>query len=613
MIRWTVILLCVASFTWAQGGASVVAVISDGASQAAIESIKKGLEAALITTEAVVVSPRKWLEGKDKVAPDAAAALLYVTPSEFLAAMKQADERGIAAFDLARTAGNTKSGALSAYRDPNEEASCAAYWLGHPFTHHDVAVFVAPREPFTSIAKSFERTWLETPGKRLVAGASATADLKAAASAIAKSAALGATAIYVAAPPAELRAIAMAARLQSPPIVVMASSHALGFESADSKDPGSAAIPEGTVVMLRDVPEIELHKALPERQKLFAQAEGTWLELEAYDAARAASQAIAGAANNVSDAKKALVAGTAGGLRGTFAEAGAGERALGGRLRYVPWMVDGGNLKPFPPVDPKLVDPRPFRIPASTGWPSYTHWHSRVFPTIPGSVVVDFDWTDGKQRTIENELAELCLSTKGRLPVIDHIVREKIMGQVLSVTSTKFLRNEDGSSKPGESFHVSLVHKKDPKVKARMVWKCHVTGDDPEAGGRAFGTYCYVYSTFIWRTIFKSKAVDGILAFDDLRDLCLPLARGDKYVAGTRRNVIRQLIVGFGGSMALTAAHEIGHCAGLGHDERDPASIMNVKEGAGLAHELGFFIPEHVATMRKSLGTAPNTTPKTGR
>lgn len=613
MTRWIVTLVVVATVALAQGGSSVVAVVSDSASPAARESIKKGLESALITAEATLVSPRQWLEGKAKTASDATAALLYVSPAEFLAAMKQADERGIAAFDLARSAPNAKTGVLSAYRDPNEEASCAAYWLGHPFAHHDVAIYAATREPYTSIAKSFEKSWVEMSGKRLVAGGSSTADLKAAATALAKSSAAGATAIYVAGPPAEVRNMAMAARLLNPPLVVLATSHALGFESADAKEPTATALPEGTVVLLRDVPEIDHHKAMPERQKLFAQTEGTWLELEAYDAARAAMKAVAEAGGVAAEGKKALIAGTATGLRGTFAEAGAGERATGGRLRYVPWMMDAGKLLPFPPVDPKLVDPRPFRVPAPSGWPSYTDWNTRIFPTVPGSVVVDFDWTDGKLRTIENELIELCLSTKGRLPVIDHIVREKIMGQVLSVTSTKFLRNEDGSSKPGESFHVSVVHKKDPKVKARMVWKCHVTGDDPEAGGRAFGTYCYVYSTFIWRTIFKSRAVDGTLTFDDLRDLCLPLARGDKYVAGTRRNVIRQLIVGFGGSMALTAAHEIGHCAGLGHDEKDPASIMNVKEGAGLAHELGFFIPEHVTIMRKSLGTSPNTTPKTGQ
>ncbi len=609
MIRGMWVMWMSALLLWAQG--TVTAVVSESAAPAAREAVKRGLEAALVTTEASVLTPKQWLDAKAKAAPDAGAVLLYVTAAEFPAVVKQAEDRGIAAFDLARTGPFGKSSALSAYRDPAEEASCAAYWMARPFVHHDVAVIASTREPYSGIAKAFDKAWAGYPQKRIVATLAPSSDFKATATALAKAAAQGATAVYVAATPAEVRTVAMAARLQSPPLVVVATSHALGFESADAKDGGSQPLPEGTVVVLRDVPDLEHHKALPERAALFAQREGSVLELEAYDAARAASKALSAAGGQAAEAKKALASGTAPGLRGTFADGGAEERALGGRLRYVPWIMDGDRPKPFPPVDPKLVDPRPSRLPAPPGWPLFLDWNSRLFPTVPGSVVVDFDWTDGKQRTIDNELAELCLSTRGRLPVVDHIVREKIMGQILSVASTKFLRNEDGTAKPGESLHVSLVHRKDPKVKAKMVWKCHVTGDDPEAGGRAFGSYCYVYSTFIWRTIFKERAVDGLLGFDDLRDLCLPLAKGDKYVAGTRRNVIRQLIVGFGGSMALTAAHEIGHCGGLGHDEKDPASLMNVKEGAGLAHELGFFIPEHVAILRKTLGTAPNATPST--
>ena len=73
-------------------------------------------------------------------------------------------------------------------------------------------------------------------------------------------------------------------------------------------------------------------------------------------------------------------------------------------------------------------------------------------------------------------------------------------------------------------------------------------------------------------------------------------------VLGSRRDVIQRLVDNFAGSMALTAAHEIGHLCGLGHDQTDPRSIMNVNEGAGLKYQDGIFIPKHWEQLTKRLG-----------
>ena len=42
--------------------------------------------------------------------------------------------------------------------------------------------------------------------------------------------------------------------------------------------------------------------------------------------------------------------------------------------------------------------------------------------------------------------------------------------------------------------------------------------------------------------------------------------------------------------------------AGLGHDQTDPRSIMNVVEGVGLRETQAFFIPAHAAAIEKVVG-----------
>ena len=71
-----------------------------------------------------------------------------------------------------------------------------------------------------------------------------------------------------------------------------------------------------------------------------------------------------------------------------------------------------------------------------------------------------------------------------------------------------------------------------------------------------------------------------------------------------RSNLVRALINGYAGSMALTAAHELGHVAGLDHDTDDPHGIMNVAEGGGIDYRDGHFTAGNLKALEKRLGLA---------
>jgi len=74
------------------------------------------------------------------------------------------------------------------------------------------------------------------------------------------------------------------------------------------------------------------------------------------------------------------------------------------------------------------------------------------------------------------------------------------------------------------------------------------------------------------------------------------------YEKDKRSELIRALINGYAGSMALTLAHEVGHLAGLGHVTDDPVEIMNVNEGSGLDYRDAKFGAASLASMRERYG-----------
>ncbi|MBL8750823.1 MAG: hypothetical protein JNK78_16805 [Planctomycetes bacterium] len=258
------------------------------------------------------------------------------------------------------------------------------------------------------------------------------------------------------------------------------------------------------------------------------------------------------------------------------------------------WIAQGGALVPYVPgiVAARAVgtsagtDTKPERPPQKQIGEPFGTWRTRQFAPEDGAQTVLLDWaTDGGFASSEEDLKQLGLSTGGADPLVDHLVREEILARILAIASTKFGRKEDGSGVVGKSLKIVFVKYlavKDREKKRLRLWPAYVGGDHPEAGGEAFGTYCRVYSTFIRRTIFQSHALAPAVSTSDLEFLDGTYAFSADYAKDKRSELIRALVNGYAGSMALTLAHEVGHLAGLGHVTDDPVDLMNVNEGAGL-------------------------------
>ncbi len=242
---------------------------------------------------------------------------------------------------------------------------------------------------------------------------------------------------------------------------------------------------------------------------------------------------------------------------------------------------------------------------ATIGEPFGT-WRTRQFVGEEGAQWVICSWADdGGYATIADDLRQLGLSTGGADPLADHLVREEIMARVLAITSTKFGRLETGAGVPGKSLRIAfLTHvaaKEREKRKLRS-WPARFGGDHADAGGEAFGTFCRVYSSFIRRTIFQQHALVPPLVPADCEYLDGTYRFGGDLAKDRRSELIRALINGYAGSMALTLAHEVGHLAGLGHVTGDPVEIMNVDEGAGIDYREARFGPGSWATMQERYG-----------
>jgi hypothetical protein len=272
-------------------------------------------------------------------------------------------------------------------------------------------------------------------------------------------------------------------------------------------------------------------------------------------------------------------------------------------------MMEGGRFSPFPPLDLANPQERPRRVPFTvrSGLGPLSQWNTHRMQPRPGTVACFFNWGGPKLRTIEAELAGLKINSGGGQPVLDHLVREKVLFRMMSITGEKYGLGPDGQPKKG-SLQICMTARVDRrKDKVKQVWPTIVAGDDPAAGGRAFGSYCIVYSTFIYRTIFKKyDLLEEPVGLQDLPRLTGLGRPAGQYVLGSREDILYRLIDKFAGSMALTAAHEIGHLCGLGHDTKDPVSIMNVQEGGGIDYPAGKFIPSHWEALKKRLGEHRN-------
>ncbi|MDZ4772379.1 MAG: hypothetical protein SGI72_04515 [Planctomycetota bacterium] len=269
------------------------------------------------------------------------------------------------------------------------------------------------------------------------------------------------------------------------------------------------------------------------------------------------------------------------------------------------WRLAPDALTPYaPPVVPIVAKDAPTAVAASPdptfGVPLGT-WRARQFALEPDTQWVVCRWAlDPAFATIDDDLAELGLSTKGASPLFEHIVKDELMARIIAITNSKFLRNDDGTAVAGQSFRISFSTR-EPKKSAKFWW-ANFGGDHTDAGGEAFGTHCNVYSLFIRRTIFQPHALKPPAGVDDLKFVDGTYRFGTDRALDKRFETIRALINGYAGSMALTTAHEVGHLCTLDHVTDDPADIMNVNEGGGLDHTLGRFGATSYPRLVKVLG-----------
>lgn len=274
-------------------------------------------------------------------------------------------------------------------------------------------------------------------------------------------------------------------------------------------------------------------------------------------------------------------------------------------LPLAAWRVTSAGIVPYSPVVIPLAAASAAtavaKSPDTTLGVPFKTWRTRSFVLEDDTQQVVCQWAnDAEHATIDDDLAELGLSTRGASPLFDHLVKEELMARMLAIVNTKFLRNEDGSAIEKKSFRISFSTRA-PK-KGGKFWMAWFGGDHPDAGGEAFGTWCRTYTRFIRRTIFQPHALVPPASPLDLQYLDGTYRYGTDHAQDKRSELIRALINGYAGSMALTTAHEVGHLCTLDHVLDDPVDIMNVNEGAGIDHSVAHFGASTYPRLVKVLG-----------
>ncbi len=210
---------------------------------------------------------------------------------------------------------------------------------------------------------------------------------------------------------------------------------------------------------------------------------------------------------------------------------------------------------------------------------------------------------EGEKRTIEQDLYECGLITKGKESDLDKIVLEEVMNRAIRIANRLFRREADGSPIPGWSWGMAFTTAPPgDDVKRGAIWLARIAGDHEAAGGQAFGTWVAVYSTFLKRTMYAARKLDPPISAKDRHLLDGTYRWGEDRSANFRADKIRCLMDGFASAIGLTLSHEYGHLCGCGHDTEHPTSIMNVVAGAGASWEDAVWIPRHQRNVTTTLG-----------
>ena len=267
-----------------------------------------------------------------------------------------------------------------------------------------------------------------------------------------------------------------------------------------------------------------------------------------------------------------------------------------GSLDHVPlmlWRVHRNRIEPWP---------EEFRLVRGCGPP--LGFGNPPMPRVRARGKIGYlTYGEGEKRTIEKDLAELGLSTRGKSKAIDAFVRAEVLARAIRIAHQLFRREPDGTPIPGWSWGIALTTTQPPEDTPRSkIWLAIVAGDHEAAGGQAFGTWVSVYSTFLKRTMYISRALKPQLSEADAELLNGSYRWGEDRGKNARADKIRCLIDGFASAVGLTLAHEYGHLCGCGHDTEHPTSIMNVVAGAGASWEDAVWIPSHQRLVAKSLG-----------
>lgn len=298
-------------------------------------------------------------------------------------------------------------------------------------------------------------------------------------------------------------------------------------------------------------------------------------------------------------------------LRETAREAARGRRVFedwghASLARFEGWAAKYKN-------EPPCTRIRPTYMPIAA-MPQIGFYSGEKYRWEPGSNYVWLYWGSDEERTIEKDLAAIGLDPGKYEEGFRKQLLDDLMGRTIARLNRLFLRNADGTAIPGVSFNITFGTEKEPKgLKGGHRFEMVLRGDDPAAGGRAHGTTCEVFTTFIRRTMYQERALKPPLAREDLEYVNGTYRWATSLERNLRSDGIRALLDGYTQAFGLTGAHECGHMFGCGHDEKSPRSIMNVAEAVGLDFEWAEWIPEHLETIETRLGRVPATAEKSPR